>query len=150
MFKIAPLPGSALHFASLAVICFFSVAVRGHTAKRAAVPTVVEAVAPAYPGIALAMPKGGDVTVEVIIGRGGVVEEAKVLTGAGPLRHPAVIAARLWRFSPEDAGQRVTLTFLFRVMPKDTPPEDLTTVFKPPYGVKVQRTMPGPVVNYGQ
>src|SRR5690348_15287622 len=79
-------------------------------------PIVIAAVAPTYPGIALAMPKGGDVTVEISIGPNGKVGDTKVINGAAPLRRPAVEAARLWRFASEDAGKKATLVFYFRVM----------------------------------
>jgi TonB family protein len=124
--------------------------IAGQLTKTNGSPRVVAAIAPTYPGIALAMPKGGDVTVEVSVGSGGIVNDARVVTGAPPLRHPAVEAARLWRFAPGDAEQRITLTFSFKIMPKNTSAEELTPVFKPPYEVEVRRTMPEPVVNYGQ
>lgn len=112
--------------------------------------TVVAAVAPTYPGIALAMSKGGKVVVQVSIGPAGRVDGARVVTGAAPLLNPAVTAARLWRFRPGDTGKRAELTFLFRVMPKGTPAGEMTPVFKPPYGVEVRRVMPEPVINYGR
>lgn len=113
-------------------------------------PTVVAAVAPTYPGIALAVLKGGEVVVEVSIGEAGKVKDTRVIAGAGPLRHPAVVAARHWRFAPEDTGQRATLSFSFKVMSNRTPAEELTPVFKPPYAVEVRRSMPESVVNYGK
>lgn len=122
----------------------------GRAAKASHTAIVLAAVAPTYPGIALAMPKGGDVVVEISVGPGGEVAKTMVVAGAAPLRRPAVAAARLWRFVPEDAGRRIKLTFSFRVMPKGTPAEDLTPVFRPPCGVEVRRTMPEPVVNYGR
>lgn len=141
-----------LVFSALCVVMVGQVPVSAadQATRASGSPTVIAAAAPTYPGIALAMPKGGDVTVEVSIGPAGRVNDTKVLTGAAPLRHPAVEAARLWRFAPAHAGQRVTLMFSFKVMPKDTSAEDLTPIFKPPYEVEVRRTMPEPVVNYGK
>ncbi len=125
-----------------------SPSVAGRAKKVRVKPTLVAAVAPTYPGLALAVPKGGDVVVEVSIGQAGRITDTRVIAGAGPLRHPAVVAARQWCFAPADSGKRATLTFSFRVMPKDTSAEDLTPIFKPPYRVEVRRTMPEPVVNY--
>lgn len=134
----------------LAITVPVYLSVPGRLTRASGSPKVIAAIAPTYPGIALAMPKGGDVTVEVSVAPDGGVGTARVVSGPAPLRHPAVEAARLWRFAPENAGQRITLTFSFRIMPKDTPAEELTPSFKPPYEVEVRRVMPEPVVNYGR
>jgi TonB family protein len=141
-------PRTRRGFAFFTLLFAIVIASTSVAAQVKKVPTVVAAVAPTYPGIALAVPKGGDVVVEVSIGQAGTVTETAVIAGAAPLRHPAVVAARRWRFAPEDAGQRIRLTFSFRVMPNSTPVEELTPVFKPSYAVEVRRTMPEPVVNY--
>lgn len=118
--------------------------------KTGGTAEAVAAVAPTYPGIALAMSKGGEVLVDVSIGSAGKVAGTTVVAGAAPLLNPALVAARLWRFRPDDAGKRATLTFYFRVMPRGTAAGEMTPVFKPPYGVEVRRIMPEPVVNYGR
>jgi TonB family protein len=149
MSKIAAFSELVFSALCVALVCQVPVLVADQAAGTGSPPTVIAAVAPTYPGIALAMPNGGGVTVEISIGPDGKVSDTKVVSGAAPLRHPALEAARLWRFAPEDAGKKATLVFSFKVMPKDTSAEDLTPIFRPPYGVEVRRTMPVPVVNYG-
>jgi TonB family protein len=113
-------------------------------------PAVVSAVAPAYPVLALASNTSGKVELEVEINAAGEVTSEQIIDGHLLLRQATERTARRWRFAP-DAGalkaRTVVLTFVFRIMPKDTGAEELTPVFIPPYQVEVRHQPFEPVVD---
>jgi len=105
-------------------------------------PVVVEAVAPAYP-IFLGNPNpSGRVDVRVQLNEEGRVTEAHAINGHPLLQLVAEPAAKRWRFEPtiSNAQSRSALiTFLFNIMPKGTPAEQMTTIFSRPYQIEVRR-----------
>ena len=108
-------------------------------------PAVVAAVSPMYPPIARAARVGGEVLVEVSIDRGGAVSSAKAIFGHKLIRTSAEAAAKQWRFAPltDSSGEhRAVLTFAFRLMPRCTAVENLTSIFSPPYKVEVRGEIP--------
>lgn len=113
-------------------------------------PAVVSAVAPAYPVLAVASNTSGKVEVEVEVNVTGEVTSVRTIDGHLLLRQAAENTARRWRFAP-DAGtlkaRIVVLTFVFRIMPKDTGAEELTPMFIPPYQVEVRHQPFKPVVD---
>lgn len=114
-------------------------------------PAVVLAVAPLYPSAGLALPQGGNATIEVTLSQRGDVSDAKPVSGSILLYRSSLEAAKRWKFGSSKAAQRkVRLTFSFRIVPKDAPLEDTSTVFSPPYKVEVRRKLPEPTVSYGQ
>jgi TonB family protein len=113
-------------------------------------PGVVLAVAPLYPPAGLALPQGGDAMIEVTLNQQGDVSDAKPVSGSVVLYRASLEAAKRWKFESSDASQRrARLTFSFRIVPKDAPSEDTSTVFSPPYRVEVRRKLPEPTVSYG-
>jgi len=113
-------------------------------------PAVVSAVAPAYPVVAVASNTSGTVQVEVKVNTAGEVIFAQSIDGHPLLRQKAENTARRWRFMPvaNDARVRlVTLTFVFRIMSKETVVDDLTPVFTPPYQIEVRHRPFDPVVD---
>ena len=97
----------------------------GCPAQQTAAIAVEEAVAPAYPAAAVA-------------------------GGHASLRQACLEAARLWRFSAQPASRDVKLTFLFRLMPKNTPEAQLGAVFRPPYTVEVRKIAAEKVTHYAR
>jgi TonB family protein len=106
-------------------------------------PTVVLAVAPVYPAIALTMGAKGEVVVEVTLDGKGKVTSATVISGNEYLRDSGKKAAMNWEFSPasgSDKPRTVRLTFAFRYADAGEPMRaqpEITTVFKPPYRVEL-------------
>jgi TonB family protein len=110
---------------------------------------VLEAVAPAYPMLAVASNTSGRVVVEARINAAGEVTSVKVIEGHRLLRPIAEGTAHRWRFNPSvrDAGIRTAvLTFTFNIMPKETRDDELTPVFKPPYQVEIRHKPFKPIV----
>ena len=118
--------------------------------QQAQQPEVVSAVAPIFPPVAVGSRTSGVVRIEVIVGANGTVSAAQIIDGPELLQRVVAVTntARRWRFAPaSDTKQhRVALTFGFRLMPRETPPVDLTPVFMPPYHVEVRHTEPEPIV----
>lgn len=103
---------------------------------------VVKAVAPAYPVIAIAADVGGTVTIEVQIDVRGLVTAVRAVDGPKLLRAAAEITARRWIFSSvedQTKARVVRLLFAFKLMPKDTPQDELLPIFMPPYQVEVRQ-----------
>lgn len=111
---------------------------------------VVSAVAPAYPALAVASNTSGTVEVEVKVNAAGEVISSRSNNGHPLLRDRAEKTARRWRFIPADnvaSARLATLTFVFRIMPKETAADDLTPTFTPPYQVEVRNRPFEPVVD---
>ena len=103
--------------------------------------SVLRAVAPNFPPLAVAAKASGAVLVEVEVKPNGDVSSAGAIDGPKLLRKSAELAAKRWRFNvvgPVQRLRKVRLTFTFTLMPKDTPSEDLTPIFKPPYAIEVR------------
>ena len=80
----------------------------------------------------------------------GEVTSVRAIDGHLLLRPTAEKTARRWRFVPGASipkARAVVLTFVFRIMPKDTSADELTTVFIPPYQVEVRHRPFEPVVD---
>jgi TonB family protein len=113
--------------------------------------SVTRAVAPVFPAVAIQARSDGAVTVETAITPSGDVADAKVVEISGP---PAVYlkewleqVARQWKFSSSDSRsiRTVQIKFVFRLMPPGAAPEQLGTVFSPPYQVEVRAERPSDV-----
>jgi TonB family protein len=112
--------------------------------------TVASAVAPAYPVLAVASNTSGTVLIEVQVNPAGEVISARATDGHQLLRESAQNTARRWRFAPvpvEMGSRTATLTFVFRIMPKETQAGELTAVFTPPYSVEVRHRPFEPVID---
>lgn len=116
-------------------------------------PAVVMAVAPDFPPTAVASNTSGKLVIEVQVNTTGMVTEAKVVEGHALFRAAKKFyeaTARRWRFAAasEGAGLRTArLTFVFKIMSKDTPPDELTSIFMPPYQVEVRHKPFEPVID---
>jgi TonB family protein len=112
--------------------------------------TVLSAVAPhSYPALAVQARVGGAVTVEVEVGPGGDVTEARLVEVQGPPRifrqEWYARLARQWRFVPYDKGtgsRKARIVFAFRLMPREALEEELGTIFTPPFRVEVRERQP--------
>lgn len=111
---------------------------------------VRSAVAPVYPPLAATANTSGDVEVEITLDKTGNVTKADIVSGHPLLRYAALQAAKRWKFESTNEGSKVRLAFSFRIMPKESSEEDMTAVFKPPYGFEVRSKLPKPTVNYGR
>lgn len=108
---------------------------------------LVAAVAPVYPVMAAVSNTGGEVTVEVEVSPNGKVASARAVEGHDLLRQAAENAARRWRFKSAQNTTTVRLAFVFRIMPRETPMDDLAPTFMPPYQVEVRHHQFEPVVH---
>ena len=107
-------------------------------------PLVITAVAPVYPPAydpaSGPMDVDSTIYVEVRVDKTGTVISARPL-GGHPLLQPASQRAALrWRFAPTERAdvRAVTLAFIFMTVPKTTPDEEVSPVFRPPYEVEVR------------
>jgi hypothetical protein len=115
-------------------------------------PAVITAVAPTFPLMAVASNTSGKAVVEVEINSGGEVTATRIIDGHPLFRQTTNFmgaAARRWRFAPTNGtGVRTArLTFIFTIVPKDTPESERTPVFTPPYQVEVKHLPFKPVVH---
>jgi TonB family protein len=140
--------------AAITTIIFVAVAMPAVSLQSTSTkqPEVVMAVAPIFPPVAVASNTSGRVVVEVQINAEGNVSMAKIVDGDTLFRQGKIYesTARRWRFAAAKAGsdlRTARLTFVFRIMPNDTPPAELTSVFMPPYQVEVRHRPFEPVVD---
>lgn len=110
---------------------------------------VRSAVAPIYPPLALTANASGNTEVTVMVNEAGDVTDAAFVNGNQLLHKAAIDAAKRWKFHGVNRETKVQLTFVFRMMPKNASPEDMTPVFMPPYKLEVRGKLPNPTVNYG-
>src|SRR5712691_8290304 len=106
---------------------------------------VTAAVAPTYPLIALSSHTSGELVVEVKIKWDGSVTSVQAISGSPVLAGGSNHVARLWKFAAaaDRTGIRTArLTFVYRLVPKDTPTDQLLPVFKPPYRVEITHIVP--------
>lgn len=121
---------------------------RTHTEQ----PELILAVAPIFPPVAVASNTSGRVVIEVKVDAEGTVSTAQIIDGDTLFRQGKIFeeTARRWRFAAakDRAGLRTAhLTFVFRIMSKNTPSAELTSVFMPPYQVEVRHKPFEPVVD---
>ena len=128
---------------SVLLISSFGSGMAVQTNDSADLPTVVSAVAPIYPPIALTMNAKGEVVIEVSIDAAGKVVSTTVVSGNEYLHQASKQAAMKWQFGTVKEGSKprtARLTFVYRygdaTQPLRTQPE-ITTVFKPPYRVEL-------------
>ena len=103
-------------------------------------PNVVVAVAPNYFPLALLSHASGEVVIEVKINSLGVVTSADAISGIPVLVGGSRQVARHWRFAANSDGKRMRtarITFVYRLVAKDTPIDELFPIFKPPYRVEI-------------
>jgi hypothetical protein len=113
-------------------------------------PRVISAVSPVYPVLAAVANIGGIVEIEVKVSNLGDVSSVQAVQGHSLLRQAAESAARRWRFERSDNTSEVrvlSLIFVFRIMQKDTIPDELTPVFEPPYQLEIRHLPFKPVVD---
>lgn len=110
-------------------------------------PKVIAAVAPVYPPIATAVGASGTVLIEVEVNAAGAVTAARGVSGHPLLRRSAESSARHWVFTSAATTRTVCLTFVFRIVPKETAEDELTPIFTPPYQVEVRSRPAAPIVH---
>jgi TonB family protein len=106
--------------------------------------SVVKAVAPNYPPLALAARVSGSVILEAFVDLQGKVGSVRILEGPNLLRAAAENASKQWVFHVAASGDKprtVRLTFTFTIMPEDTPSEELLSSFMPPNSVEVKEKL---------
>ena len=104
-------------------------------------PTVVTAVAPGFDGFDAGRELVNSINVEVKINASGDVTTVKTVSFTLFSAIEAETAAKQWKFAAAGNGAQertAQLTFVFRMMPKETPFERLTPIFTPPYEIEVR------------
>jgi hypothetical protein len=108
-------------------------------------PLATVAVGPIYSPTALNANTSGEVVVEVRINSEGSVVSAEAVSGVSLLVGGSKYAAGFWKFAPatdKKLTRTARLTFVYRLLPKNTPIDGLQMVFKPPYKMEVGRALP--------
>lgn len=107
-------------------------------------PAVIVAVAPNYFPTALHSHASGEIVIEIKVDSEGLVSSTEAVSGNPVLAAGSRQVARRWRFAPAtDKGIRTArLTFVYRLVPKGTPTNELLPVFKPPYRVEIVQVLP--------
>ena len=103
-------------------------------------PAVIAAVAPSYLLMAVHSHATGEVVVTVRLAADGSVISSELVSGNSVLAAGTLHVARRWKFAPatnKDEVRSVRLTFVYRLLPRGTPADELLPIFKPPYRVDV-------------
>ncbi len=120
-------------------------ATSGQELKRQDLPTVTTVVAPNYFPSALHSHASGEAIVAVKIASDGSVTSTEAVSGNSVLVAGSMQIARRWKFAPTKDKNRIRtarLTFVYRLVPRDTPVDELLPIFKPPYRVEVVHVLP--------
>jgi hypothetical protein len=107
---------------------------------REDLPDVVIAVVPNYFPLALLSHTSGEVVSEVKINSLDAVTSADAISGNPVLVGGSRQVARRWKFVTISDQKRIRvaqLTFVFRLVAKDTSIDELFPIFKPPYRVEI-------------
>lgn len=112
--------------------------------SESSTPSVLRAVAPVYPSVAVAAGATGKVVVEAKVNSVGTVIETRVVQGINLLGKAAEKSARQWIFSSarEGSTRNVRLSFSFVIMPREAPIEQTTAVFLPPFSIEIRARKP--------
>lgn len=106
-------------------------------------PQVIQASSALYPDVAAAARASGNVVIEAKVDSRGTVTSVRTVEGIRLLGAAAEKSARRWIFTPEDVKTRtVRLSFTFKLMPDDTPADELLPLFMPPCSIEVRRVLP--------
>ena len=112
-------------------------------------PTVLIAVAPQYPDLAVAARVQADVEIEIDISTDGVPKAVRPIKTHPLFEEASLVAARQWRFGPSQTeAPRCRVTFGFHLFPEKTPQSAAATRFMPPFRIEVVRVPPPATVNY--
>jgi outer membrane biosynthesis protein TonB len=116
----------------------------GQEPKQQDLPTVITAVAPNYFPSALHSHASGEVVVAVKIAADCSVTSTEAVSGNSVLAAGSMQIAKRWKFAPtKDKNIRnARLTFVYHLVPRDTPADELLPIFKPPYRVEVVHVLP--------
>ena len=108
-------------------------------------PMVVRASSAVFPLIAALAEESGTVVVEVKIKPDGTVAEANVVDGHRLFLVAAKASSRQWVFNSvtgPNVFRTARLTFDFKLIRRESRPEELSPVFIPPYAVEIRATVP--------
>jgi TonB family protein len=104
-------------------------------------------VAPRYPKLAFQARVSGRATVEVKVADSGAVDTIIRFDGDKIFQKSSEEAAKAWMFQPSShPNRKCKLIFVYTIMPRNAPPEDLTTRFTPPFQVEIRRETTEPTV----
>lgn len=134
---------SSLVLSFIAILSLFSVSMFISAKSAGNEPTVIQAISPTYSPLALAAHVEGEVTVEAKIDPQGDVTSVKKIKGHPLLSPTAEKAASRWKFNllEQTTKERtVQLYFKFTMVPINGVPDDIVTIFWPPYRVEVRDT----------
>ncbi|MBN1566868.1 MAG: energy transducer TonB [Acidobacteria bacterium] len=113
--------------------------------------TVVTAVAPVYPRLARLTRTSGKLRVEVYVDKYGAVTNATAIKGEPdsyvPFREVSERTARRWVFSASSADtvqRKYVITFNYRIMPNETPEDELMPIYHYPFEIEVRNTAANP------
>lgn len=108
-------------------------------------PVIIEAAVPSYSQQALAARAAGEVVLELRISPNGLVKSVRGVSGEPILVGDSKRTAHLWKFAPVDKAigtRKIQLTFVYRLVSKNTPFDQLTPVFKLPDRVEITHVIP--------
>jgi TonB family protein len=130
--------------ASIVTLLPMNGALIGRTQQASQPPAVVQAVAPSYPRIAATAGASGTVIVEAKIDTRGAVTSVNTVGRITVLAKAAENSAKRWIFAADESSNArvVRLTFVFKIMPRATPGDELLPIFMPPYSIEVRTTVP--------
>jgi TonB family protein len=124
---------AALHLSS-------SDATSGQVERR-----VTRAIAPPYDDILVQARLQGTAKIRVQVKPSGEVEDAEIVESLWDLRDELYKQyARKWRFEAHPTSTTEEIVFIFRFIPRDSPPEDVGTVFTFPATVEIRSLEPPP------
>jgi hypothetical protein len=114
---------------------------------RANCGDVIAAIAPVFAHDSYLTGSSGKIQIEAEVSSGGDVTGTRLLESSGPnLRKDSENAARQWKFSPASNSRKCTITFYYRIMPDQTPEEELTSVFHYPLEFEVRSKAKPPIL----
>lgn len=139
---------SRLLFCGIIVLFFINEMAVG---QERSTNVVVTAVAPIYPRLARLTKTSGKMSIEVSVDKFGTVISATATKGEPnsyvSFRDVSERTARWWMFvaSSEGADERkYVIAFIYRLMPDDTPDDELMPIYHYPFEMEVRNTAANP------
>jgi hypothetical protein len=103
---------------------------------------VVSAVAPIFPSDCYLTGTSGKIKLRLTVNaEGDVIDTLTLETSAPFLIEDSINAVRQWRFSTapgKSDSQKFVVTFYFRIMPDQTPKDELTVIYRLPFELEIR------------
>jgi|GEM_PF-2641332 len=106
------------------------------------------AVAPKYGVLARTGAVNGEVSINVLVARNGIILKVNSIKGPLLLQKDALDAARRWVFEPSTRATEQEITMVFEIIARERPETDEEVLYIRPASFHIKARLPDPSVNW--